>query len=111
MFDKLKEKLFLKHLKNAELDKDGVLRCRNGKELVAFLYVLDNKENIYVFNEYKIHRAKIEEIIANQRNNATHLHVADETDLGYNIGSSETNFCSVRETAGRLSEDGNGEHI
>ena len=84
MFDKLKEKVFLKHLKNAELDKYGVLRCRSGKELIAFIYVLDNEETIYVFNQYKKYRSEIEKIIAKQRDNATCVHVADQTDLGYN---------------------------
>lgn len=87
MFDKLKETIFLKNLKHADLDREGVLRCCNGKELIAFLYILDNKEYVYVFNKYKVYRTKIEEIIAQNRNNATCIHIVDETDMGYDIGS------------------------
>lgn len=112
MFDKLKDFIFhYRLLTDSEIDEFGALRCHNNKYLVAFMYVLDGKEFIYVFNEYKKYRNEIEKIFAEKRNNATHLHVADETDLGYDIRSGEESVCSVRETTGGLPESSDSEHI
>ena len=111
MFDKLKNRFFLKHLSKAELDEYGVLRCRNGKELIAFIYVFDGKEFTYVFNRYKSYRTQIEKVIAEKRDNATRVQVCDWADMGYDFRPDEDAIRVVREAIGGISEDGNDEQL
>lgn len=111
MFGRLKNRFFLKHLSKSELDKYGVLRCRNGKDLIAFIYVFDGKEFIYVFNRYKKYRTQIEKVIAEKRNNATCVQVCDWADMGYDFRPDEDAIRTVREAAGGVSEDGNDEQL
>ena len=101
----------MKQLKKSELDEYGVLRCRKGKDLIAFIYVYDGKEFVYVFNPYKKYRTEIEEIITQKRDNATCVPFCDWPDLGYDIGTNEDAICSVRETSGWIPEDGNDEQL
>lgn len=106
MFDKLKERFFLKHLEKAELDEYGVLRCCNGKYLIAYIYIFDEKEFLYVFNRYKKYRSQIEKVIAQKRNNATRVHFCDWADMGNDFRPDEETIYPVREIAGGLSQDG-----
>ena len=111
MFDKLRSSFFVKHLSKAELDEYGVLRSQNGKNLIAFIYIFDGKEFIYVFNSYKSYRTQIEKVIAEKRNNATRVQICDWADMGYDFRPDEDAIHTVRTTPGGIFEDGNDEQL
>lgn len=101
MFSWIKEKLLYwqknVRLANPEIDSEAVLYCGIGKFRlpVAFLYSIEGKEYLYVFQEYRKYRSEIEKIFAEKRDNSTHIHVIDQEDLGDNFGSDEELFRPV----------------